>query len=370
MSTSKKGIKSGNPKKISNTNGNGKSHKSTESTKYIFLTKIEKGHLIKVLIDLFSGPLERVTFIVDTKGIRISETDQTSTILFDVIIAADDTEKFICRKPINFSFNLKDAQKIFKSIKKKDKITLFIEQNSNKFYSIIEPENDGSKQRCEMCYITFKEEIIKTPINLPTLDYSKPYHLKSADFQKVRKLISGRKKIHIKQVSNDVEGKFLSFESESEDIIGSCLYFGDKDDIEEDDIVYEKDFHSTMINNLIKIPGLTQQILFSTPSDSTKNFLLITFKMCQSNSLLGKVSICLKTIEQIDYEQTIRENNLQTGTVQQVIQESIEDEKPSSVLISAETNSNSNSNGKTRIKKTNLTKNNLKRNKNNKRSDD
>lgn len=286
------------------------------SKNYIFLARVTKGHLIKVLIDLFLGSLERVTFMVDKLGIRISEMDDAGTILFNVEIKGTKIQQFICNKPINFSFKLRDAKQMFNNVKKKDSIAFFIENNGsysqrNNFYISIVPEgsSDGIRSSYELSYIKFKEEPDKTPIDQPVTEYLYPFKLSSTNFQKIKKLVHDSSKIRIKQISNETQSKFLFVESESEGIMGSRLCFGNEEDREGDDTVYDKEFHSHMINNLVKIPSLSEQILFSIPKGNSQNVLLISLDICQSGFTLGKVKIFVKTIEQIDYELTLKEKS-------------------------------------------------------------
>lgn len=288
------------------------SSKSKKKPNYVFHAKIAKGYVMKVLVDVLSGPLARATFIVTNTGIIIREMDSASTVLFDVSIPRGNLQEYRCRRDINFSVNLKHTQKILKNVKKKDSVTFFIKENSGteKLGVTILPEGFKKSQRYETNFVVFKEEVMDKIVNVPDMVYHDPVVMESSDFQKIKRLISNSKTLNIKMIQD----KFLRFKCDSQDILGHKLCYGNKDDVEEgEDITYAEEFRSLSISYLVKVPGFSSQMQFSAPTNPSFP-LKVTVNMTQTACTIGTIVIYMKHVKQIDFEHSMSERRLSSQT--------------------------------------------------------
>src|SRR5208282_3028966 len=92
----------------------------------IFHAEISKGFIIKVLIDtLVAGTLQRGCFKIDQDGIKLRQSDQGNTILYDVDLSRKNLKNYICNRPQTISVNLKHMQGLLKNVKKKDSLSVY-----------------------------------------------------------------------------------------------------------------------------------------------------------------------------------------------------------------------------------------------------
>lgn len=303
----------------------------------IFHAEISKGFIIKVLIDtLVAGTLQRGCFKIDQDGIKLRQSDQGNTILYDVDLSRKNLKNYICNRPQTISVNLKHMQGLLKNVKKKDSLSIYIDPDTIGTLTI-SIRQDRENNRLEVNRIAYQEERSHIFTNLPEGGYSYPMVISAADFQKIKRLTSIAKTITIKMQSN----RYLSFGSDAGVVFDSELTFGemletetsthsdsdsdseienyneeeiswytDGDMSEEEDqpgtqteslAVFTSHYYSSILNKLVKLPGMCSQMQIYAPQIPHYP-LLIEVSAGQGGYLLGDVKVFIKDVSQITYE--------------------------------------------------------------------
>lgn len=278
----------------------------------IFYADAAKGYTIKVLFDVLSNPLSRVTLNLTKEGIFIRRMDQAKSILFNASLYMQNFRTYICKEPKRISLNLKHLQSLIKNVKKKDVMIIFMDKSKpGKLGFAI---RDGSKKstRTETVYFTIQEETINDDPNILELEerdeekvYEFPKVIESSDFQKIKKMSQVGKEITIKMHGSD----YISFYCES-GCYSDELEFGEIiDDSEEEsseeseseseeDEMYQADFKANHFSMLVKLPGLCSQMQFYAPK--FKGYpLKISMPAGTGQSILGEVQVYIKDVDQI-----------------------------------------------------------------------
>ncbi len=325
--------------------------------KKTFFAEATKGFIIKVIIDtLCGGGINRGIFVIKKSGITLRQSDQASTVLYDVELPCNQLKNYHCQKSMIISLNLKHLQGLLKTIKKKDCVTMYIDpKDAGKFFITIRPEGAREGTRFETKSIAYQEEKDYQPIVLPEGKYKYPMVISASDFQKIKQLTSIGKVITITiQKSN-----YLSFKCDAGVVMDSELGFGQLDDpmdvttntggvckmcsnsvddcwcqCEECDEYlsecwcecdegcgqyksecscdteepFRSEYYSLILNKLVKLPGLCAQMQFYAPR--VPQFpLMIEAIAGQGGYTLGKIRVYIKDVQQITYEASLQNEN-------------------------------------------------------------
>ena len=253
----------------------------------IFKCKSNEAYCIKILAELLSNNIKTGCFVLDDTGIYLRMMDHHRSILIDLSLNANNFQvyKFNSKK-IYLGINLNHFHKMLKSIKKKDSIELFIDENAPNDLGIkvIPKENN----RVTTSYIKI-QNVQNLDINIPT-GYSKPIIVSSSEYQKLVKEMSSignTLKVPSKNYS-------IEFSCNAGGILKRTVQFGEIDEDEDKDATeYEQEFVTDQLCRITKLSGLStnMQIFPGKP-------LLFT----SSVGSLGKISIYIKSKEQIDSE--------------------------------------------------------------------
>jgi len=265
---------------------------------YDFYAETPSGYTIKILSEILYNCLSDEFFLSLKKtGISSSSKDNRKTTLLMIDLKMENFDNYKCVADKTIAINLKHLQKLLKSIKKKDSITLFIRQNTpNKLGIRIVPTVGTKKSdRIATDYISIREVVI---MDHETIDgYDFPKVIGSSDYQKMCKkmIVVPGKIMNIKiQKSN-----YVSFFCDGGEIMSSELEFGTFDVNEPK--CYNDVFYIDTITQLIKIPGLSPKIQIYAPNDDKYP---IKFKI--QAGTLGTLEIYIKNKNQIDYEETLK----------------------------------------------------------------
>jgi len=335
----------------------------------LFYADAAKGYTIKVMVDVLSGALPRTTFVLGREGISTRRQDDNGHILFDVVLPREKFREYKCRRPMNVSLNLKHLQKMVRNVKKKDSMVIFIDRDKKKSGKLglsIRPEGGAAQRtsRNETVYIAIQKEEIVQRLDLPEIHvadddekipvYGFPMVIGATDFQKIKKMTSVGKNIVVKMQGSN----YISFYSDSE-VFSSELEFGriedDPESESEDDFEdesegnisddeevtcgseseesendesdapesendesdsegsmitpkgwYEATFYTSMINLMVKLPGLCSQMQFFAPRFGYP--LKIKMDAGTGNTTLGTIQVYIKDMDMIEVERTRREN--------------------------------------------------------------
>lgn len=260
----------------------------------VFRCKTQEGYVFKILGELLQNNIRVAHFEIDSTGIRLRMMDSNSVILLDLML---DSNKFTVYKYVpknkndimRLGISMSHFHKMLKTIKKKDSIELFIDDESPNDLGIkIIPEKNN---RVTISHI--KIQLIQNlDIELPT-GYDRPVIVPSTEFQKMCKSFSHISSPHTRIFSK----KFMiRFSGDDGGLMKRSTEFGeteDSDDDEEDDDKsteedYEEDFVTEHLTRVTKISGLHSNMQI---------FVKKNLPMLISSDIgsLGKISIYLKS---------------------------------------------------------------------------
>ena len=254
---------------------------TSSSNNCIFFCKTSEGYIMKILAELLQNNIKNGCFVVNKKGITLRMTDSNRKILIDFELNADNFAQYKCKSNENMSIGLNFSHfyKMVKSIKKKDSVVFFIEENKDTELGIkVIPKE---KNRITTSYVKI-QNLQSLDIELPQ-GYQNSVIVPSAEYVKMIKDL------------NNMGGNIISVSSTSSLIRFSCnsngvysrdITFGE-DDNEEESHLYIQEFDTEQITRITKVAGLSTQIQIYQSDD-----LPILFKSNIGN--LGKICVYVK----------------------------------------------------------------------------
>lgn len=293
----------------------------------LFYGEVVKGYIIKTLIDVLVGSFNRTCFTVTKDGVYLRECDKNRSILFNIELYREKFKKYKCDKTIHFSANVKHIQRLIRNLKKKDSLILGIRRSTPDMLCIMicpARKPDNTNYRMETADIRIQIELQPNSVVIPDPSvYSYPYVIDAGEFQKVKRIASVAKTIKV-VIRGD---NYLGFLCDKE-IYSTALHFGDpltheepnlsrdleaaSDDAtessgEEEDLKagaaspvreYSADFHSSMFNHLVKLPGLCTQMQFYAPLEE-----LWPLRIRMEAGLLGNIEVYIKDVRTLEYDE-------------------------------------------------------------------
>jgi proliferating cell nuclear antigen PCNA len=256
----------------------------------IFKCKSNEAYCIKILAELLSNNIKTGCFVLDDTGISLRMMDHHRSILIDLMLNANNFQMYkFNSKRIYIGINLNHFHKMLKSIKKKDSIELFIDEDAPTDLGIrvIPKENN----RVTTSYVKI-QNVQNLDINIPT-GYNKPIIVSSSEYQKLVKEMSSIGST-LKVLSKNYS---IEFSCNAGGILKRTVQFGELDEPDDDSTAkeseYEQEFVTDQLCRITKLSGLSSnmQIFPGKP-------LLFS----SSVGSLGKICIYIKSKEQIDSE--------------------------------------------------------------------
>ena len=263
----------------------------------IFKAKTNNAYTIKILAELLQNNIKTACFVIDLNGISLCMMDHNRTILIQVLLESNNFSlyKFKLKDRLFLGITLTIFHKLTRSIKKKDSLQLFINDDSPNDLGIkvIPKENN----RITTSFI--KIQVIQTlDIDIPT-GYGKPIIVPSSEFQKMMKDMS-----NIGNSINVISKKFhIRFKCNAGGVMKRHVDFGenfDSDDEDDDNsqLEYNAEFETEQLHRITKIAGLS-----TNTQIYCKSGLPLLFKA--SIGTLGKISIYIKSKDLIETESTV-----------------------------------------------------------------
>ena len=260
----------------------------------IFKCKTNSAYIIKVLAELLQNNIKTGCFSIDNDGIKLIMMDCNRTILLNVNLDSDNftVYKFKSAK-MYLGINLNHFHKMLKSIKKKDSLQLFIddENMTELAIKVIPKENN----RVTTSFVKI-QKIQNLDIDLPS-GYGKPIIIPSSEYQKLIKDMG-----HIGNIINIISKDcHIEFKCNADGVLKRNVEFGefgesDNDSDEDtDSLSYNQKFDTEQLSRITKMAGLSANMKIY-PADG----LPLLFK-AQVGSL-GSISIYIKSKEQIEKE--------------------------------------------------------------------
>lgn len=267
----------------------------------IFKCKTSDGYSFKILAELLQNNIKTACFEIDQDGIKLCMMDHNRTILINLTMDADKflIYKYKPKEKMYLGINLTHFHRMLKSIKKRDSIQLFINDNSITDLGIkVIPKEYN---RVTTSYIKI-QTIQNLDIDLPE-GYNRPVIVSSSEFQKMCKGL-----IHISnQTSIMSKGFLIRFSSDAGGVMKRYTEFGDTEDTDSDsdDSIdtpeYNEEFETEQLTRITKLAGLgnTMQIY------SKSNLPLLIKSTIGS---IGDISIYLKSKSLVEVESHSIEN--------------------------------------------------------------
>jgi len=267
----------------------------------IFKAKTHCAYTIKILAELLQNNIKTACFELDEDGIKLSMMDHHETILIQLSLESENFTfyKFKLSEKKFLGINLNHFHRMLKSIKKKDSLELFInDENPNDLgIKVIPKENN----RVTTSFIKIQEKQ-NISIEVPT-GYDKPVIVPSSEYQKMCKDMA-----HIGNIIRVTSKNFhIKFICNAGGVMKRNVEFGemsDSDDECDDDSKsneYSDDFDTEQLSRITKMAGLASNMQIFPKSKKP-----LLFK--SSVGSLGKISIYIKSKDQIEKDKHVIES--------------------------------------------------------------
>lgn len=255
----------------------------------IFSCKTREGYSIKVLAELLQNNITTACFQIDEKGIRLRMMDHHRTILIDLELDADcfSVYKFNGGDKLDLGINLSHLHKMLKTIKKRDSIKLFIDDDNPNDLNIKVTPKENTRSSTSVIKI---QTIQNLDIDLPE-SYGKPVIVPSGEFQKMCKGLT-----HISNITHILATGFsIRFSSDAGGVMKRYTDFGETEDSDNDEENesksspnYSELFDTDQLIRITKLAGLSGTMQIYPKIDNP-----LLFKSTVGS--LGRISIYLKS---------------------------------------------------------------------------
>lgn len=257
------------------------------NTDCMFKAKTNEGFLFKVMTELLLQNIKTCCWILTDQGISLRMTDNLQKILLDIKLDGDNFQIYKFKYPTKkmIGLNLQHLHKMLKSVKKKDTVEIFInEDNDNNFGIKIIPKDNT---RITTSFIKI-QNIQNIQVELEQT-YSKPIIILSNDFQKmIKDMVTIGNKIEITSTQHTI-----NFNCIADGVYSREVMFGSPEEDETNDIKYKDTFYADQLHKLIKLSGLGQKLQIYTETNKP------LFLNCNIGSI-GVIQIYIKSIEQLE----------------------------------------------------------------------
>jgi proliferating cell nuclear antigen PCNA len=260
----------------------------------IFSARTTDAYRIKIMIDLLSNIIKVAHLVIDETGISMRMMDSQRTILIDMMLSANNFHTFKCVPGKQYiGLSLTSLSRILRSIKKKDSINLFIEDNVMPLrFGVRVSSKDNT--RVTTSYITI-QVVQEIDIELPPIN-QKPIVLISSDFSKMIKDMN----IIGNMINIKAKREQIKFSSNNGGILERDIVFGDTSSDSDDSSVehFNDDFSTEQLTKISKISGLSSELKIFPGKP------LIMISSVVGN--LGEIRLYIKSKSQIDNENNVK----------------------------------------------------------------
>jgi proliferating cell nuclear antigen PCNA len=263
----------------------------------IFKAKSQEAYVIKIVAEILSNNIKTGCFVIDDTGIFLCMMDHNRRVLIDLSLKAENfvMYKFLGKK-MHLGINLNHFHRMVKSIKKKDSIELFIDDSSMTDLGIKVIPKDNNRITTSFVKI---QSIQNLEIDIPETN-SKPINVSSSEFQKMLKDFGN--------IGNSLivtsQNYKIKFSCNAGGILKRTVEFGETDDDDmlssSDRTEFSQEFNTEQLCRISKLSGLSNniQIYPGKPIRFSSNI-----------GSLGKISIYIKSKEQLESEQCTIESD-------------------------------------------------------------
>jgi proliferating cell nuclear antigen len=264
---------------------------------HIFYCKTSDAFVFKVLSELLQNNIRKACFELSSDGMKLCMSDTYHHILVNMFLEAHNFSVYKFNRPGKryIGINLVHLHKCVKTLKKKDSLTLMIDEDEENelVIQVFPKENSNRVTRCKVKIQSM--QYIDT--ELPT-GYGKPVIVPSSEYQKMVKEMNS-----IGSSITVFAREFLiKFISDPTGTYSKDVTIGDEDECGDNDEEYCQEFESEKLNRIAKIAGLSVNMQIF-PKEGLP--LLFT----SSVGTLGKISIYVKSKEQIEMDNNTIESD-------------------------------------------------------------
>ena len=257
---------------------------------YIFKAKTSEAYHIKILIELLSNNIKIAHFEIDKDGIKLVMMDAHRKILVDLILHAENFSFFqLSVEKKYLGINLNHLHKMLKTIKKKDKLELFIKKdNPTKLGICVIPKENNRLTTSFITIQSVQELAIDVPVNT-----AKSIIVSSSEFQKTIKDLN-----NIGNTININSNNFhIKFSCETGGILERTVEFGDVGgEDNEAESTFNQDYPAEQLSRLTKIGGLDSHI---------KIYPGVPILFKSNIGILGELSLYIKSKQQINEDNVV-----------------------------------------------------------------
>ena len=263
----------------------------------IFKAKTQEAYCLKIMAELLSNNIKTGCFVINETGIFLCMMDNNRKVLIDLALKAENFSLYkFNTKQMYLGINLNHFHRMLKSIKKKDSIELFIDDETSTELGIkvIPKENN----RVTTSFVKI-QSIQNLDIDIPET-YSKPIIVSSSEMQKMLKDFGNIGNLLVVQSKNFK----IKFSCNAGGILKRTVEFGESDELDESNIDelddFSQEFNTEQLCRITKLSGLSGNIQIYPGKP-------IRFSSNVGN--LGKISIYIKSKDQLENEQCAIESD-------------------------------------------------------------
>jgi hypothetical protein len=268
----------------------------TKNDKYIFKATTDEAFVIKIIGELLNNTIRWAPILIDNRGIFLIQEDNLCHQMIDLALYKDNFNYFKLTKPsISFIINSVHLYKMLKSIKKKDKIELYItESDPLKLCICVDQSN--------VTFIKISYSQPKDPENLQ--GYEDPIIMNNKQFQKMKNLHNISKTIAISSKPG-----YIRFFCDGSEFFSRELMIGtpDNEDNRNLPISFNQNFTTNYITGLVKCAGQSSNVKIYSHEE-------LPLKILMKIGSLGELTVYIKSIEMIEMEKRIKEMENEEGS--------------------------------------------------------
>lgn len=259
----------------------------------IFKAKTQEAYIIKILAELLQNNIQKAHFQIDEEDIRLKIMDHHKTVLIDMTLFGSEFQlyKFKSKSPLTIGINLNHFHRMLRTIKKKDSLELFIndDQPTNLGIRVIPKENN----RTTISYVKI-QPAQNIDIDIPD-GYRKSISISSSEFQKMCKDMNNIGKVVLIKC-----GEYhIRFLCDAGGVYSREVVFGEtnqEDDTDDDEIIYKQEFKTEQLIKITKLSGLSNNIQIY-PKEGLP-------LLCKAHiGSIGEICLYIKSREQIEEDE-------------------------------------------------------------------
>ena len=262
-------------------------------TTYLFRCKTTDAYIFKILTELLHNVIKTACFEITPKGISLRMMDSNRRTLIDILLKSENFNFYyfadsIESKVLNIGLNMNHFYKMLKSIKKRDQLVLFIEENQSLDLGIQIVPKDFSRLTISFVKI---QNILNLEIALPD-KYEHSILVSSNEFSKMCKDM-----FNMSNTITIATKKYtIGFLCNVGSVYSRQVILGDteaqkmaNDESEE----FSEDYDTEQLSRILKIAGCATNLNIHCQKNMP---LLMTSKI----GIIGEIQIFIKSKKQLD----------------------------------------------------------------------